>query len=531
MVTICVDGRRAVGPGGRRHSFRRPAAWAAVRSSRLAAALPLLLLVRYCAAQLVPRIPATLSNLELGTLGSQGCVDSGDGAASSERWGRRLHAAVGAKSRGRPGKGLRITLGGEHAKLAPSRSKLRKISESLRRGEPLHVLREARPAKLPGGRRAGKVVGSPTAANYTFDEGIRAMCADRHQRIRIRKFPLSLPLDRDPQHMFVTKAMAQANFESDPKWEQHMAEIEKHLPLLSSDLFGGRRMYGSCAVVGNSGNLRRAEWGAEIDRHEAVFRFNRAPTAGYEKWVGRRTDFRILNNAESRIYAHGGRRNDGLQSIGAGLPVSYIRSQERKKKRWLNAPKEDCPLDHNSTIVLSRQQPNETAHFLQGIRMQTLVRKMAHVRLTMLDKFIFEYAKTALGEFRQCLAVRRGADPAKWGLFGTPSTGVLLTMGAIHLCQRVSVYGIGESTMKGSPYQYFKNQILGNFGSPNTQSHNFELERRWMHHLANEGLIRKCEYGACLEAGKPPPASPVGPDASGAKPSQRRDAIPRLRRK
>eukprot|EP00873_Tetraselmis_striata_P002620 jgi/Tetstr1/422884/TSEL_001296.t1 len=511
MATPCVIGRRAAGPRGR----GRPVACWVVFRTRQAAALPLLLLTSYCAAHLDLGIPATSNHPEIGTPGSQATVDAWDGDTSFKRWGRRLHAAVGAKSMGRPGKGLRITLGGEHAKLAPSRSELRKISESSRRDKPLPALKEARPDKLPGGRRAGKVIGSPTAANYTFDEGIRAMCADRHQRIRIRKFPLSLPLDRDPQHMFVTKAMAQANFESDPKWEQHMAEIEKHLPLLSSDLFGGRRMYGSCAVVGNSGNLRHAEWGAEIDRHEAVFRFNRAPTAGYEKWVGQRTDFRILNNVQSRIYAQGGKRSPELHAPELNKHQPMTHNEARELKRWKLAKKEDCPLDRNSTIVLSRQSPNDTAYLLHAIRMETLTRKIPHVRLTMLDKqFIFRYVKTALDEFRRCLALRQGADPRTWGRFRSPSSGVMITMGAMHLCQRVSVYGIGESMMKGSPYQYYKNQV-DKFHRPNTKAHNFDLERQWMLLLSSEGLIRKCEAGTCLEADKPHRPSPVKPKASG----------------
>lgn len=46
---------------------------------------------------------------------------------------------------------------------------------------------------------------------------------------------------------------------------------------------------GSCAVVTNSGALLRHEYGAEIDAHDHVIRFNWAPTSGFEKWVGHKT--------------------------------------------------------------------------------------------------------------------------------------------------------------------------------------------------------------------------------------------------
>ena len=52
----------------------------------------------------------------------------------------------------------------------------------------------------------------------------------------------------------------------------------------------------NCAIVGSGGSLVGAGQGKTIDHHERIVRINQAPTASYEKHVGRRTDVRVLNN-------------------------------------------------------------------------------------------------------------------------------------------------------------------------------------------------------------------------------------------
>jgi len=72
--------------------------------------------------------------------------------------------------------------------------------------------------------------------------------------------------------------------------------LTRNLP--ATDVLRGRQVFfETCAVVGSSGAMLSAERGTEIDQHDMVMRFNNAPTAGFQLFVGNKTTHRVANSA------------------------------------------------------------------------------------------------------------------------------------------------------------------------------------------------------------------------------------------
>jgi len=74
---------------------------------------------------------------------------------------------------------------------------------------------------------------------------------------------------------------------------------------------------GTVAIIGSSAKLFQANYGEEIDLHDDVVRFNRAPTEGYEKCVGGKTTLRVANN---HVF-----NNNQMESEWGNQPRYFIR--------------------------------------------------------------------------------------------------------------------------------------------------------------------------------------------------------------
>uniref|UniRef100_A0A4W6FG54 Beta-galactoside alpha-2,6-sialyltransferase 2 n=1 Tax=Lates calcarifer TaxID=8187 RepID=A0A4W6FG54_LATCA len=74
------------------------------------------------------------------------------------------------------------------------------------------------------------------------------------------------------------------------------ARLVPSLPLEQLYRQQDRSSFKTCAVVTSAGAILRSGLGKEIDTHDAVLRFNAAPTEGYERDVGNKTTIRIINS-------------------------------------------------------------------------------------------------------------------------------------------------------------------------------------------------------------------------------------------
>jgi hypothetical protein len=91
------------------------------------------------------------------------------------------------------------------------------------------------------------------------------------------------------------------------------------------------------AIVGSSSNLKDKEEGDFIDSFDEVVRFNRAPTKGWEKYVGSKTTVRVANNHVFGNVKHSVSGDEDCEDWKAGgQPQYFIKEQKRQRILLMN---------------------------------------------------------------------------------------------------------------------------------------------------------------------------------------------------
>eukprot|EP00873_Tetraselmis_striata_P043997 jgi/Tetstr1/464261/TSEL_009065.t1 len=239
------------------------------------------------------------------------------------------------------------------------------------------------------------------------------------------------------------------------------------LPPSADELLSNYR-WRSCAAVGNSGGLRLAEFGGAINSHDLVLRANQAPTFGYERLVGSKTTFRILNKSWTAAYAAARFKSQGL------------------------------PMERSVSLVITRSTGKEfdrLTRYLKNYRVDVSVLYLSSRVVSMVRALLLAY------RVRLCAS---GRGPYDGG--AVPSSGLVAVLILTQLCQRVTLYGYGHDHPSASealaatsaggagraaevPYHYFVGNGARRAG---VSVHSWHAEEMLLHQLHREGRVTFC---------------------------------------
>ncbi|XP_049331228.1 CMP-N-acetylneuraminate-beta-galactosamide-alpha-2,3-sialyltransferase 2-like [Astyanax mexicanus] len=178
-----------------------------------------------------------------------------------------------------------------------------------------------------------------------------------------------------------------------------------------------------CALVGNSGNLEGSHYGPLIDAHDFVIRMNTGPTKGYEKDVGSKTTHRAI------------------------YPESAV------------------DMDNSTHLVLVPFKVLDLQWLISIFTTKHIKRTYKPVKNTIranIDKVMIlhpEFIKYVYTKWLQ-----------KQGKY--PSTGFLMLVFSLHICDQVNVFGFGAR--KDGRWHHYFDKRYGIFH--NTPEHKGSVE-------------------------------------------------------
>ncbi|KAJ8403066.1 hypothetical protein AAFF_G00359820 [Aldrovandia affinis] len=195
----------------------------------------------------------------------------------------------------------------------------------------------------------------------------------------------------------------------------------------------------TCAVVGNSGNLKGSKYGPLIDSSDFVIRMNQAPTLGYERDVGSRTTHHVLYPESAK----------NLPNDTSLLLIPY----KTLDLQWIMSALTTGTIKHTYVPVMSKIKANKDKVLIYS---------------PTFFKYVYETWLEGHGRY--------------------PSTGFLTLMFAIHICDEVNVYGFGADQV-GNWHHYWENNLLGG-AFRHTGVHDGDYEYNITILLANKNKIK-----------------------------------------
>ncbi|XP_078605514.1 beta-galactoside alpha-2,6-sialyltransferase 1-like [Branchiostoma floridae x Branchiostoma japonicum] len=214
--------------------------------------------------------------------------------------------------------------------------------------------------------------------------------------------------------------------------------------------------YNSCAVVSSSHGLMLHTYGREIYAHDAVLRFNCAPTEKFEEFVGSRTDIRLIN---TRIPGRACKKeflNDSIAMFNREITVVRNFDAVRLAPRGIDTKKDRFRVFENLK-EFGRTHPNRTKPFI------------------LIPDFGKDIA-TELGRF--CIATGRCKKTDK-----SPSTGMFGVVMMLHLCNWVYVYEILPSNKDSTNLRYYYDEKAKNLKTT-SGFHSFSQEKQYIRTLS-----------------------------------------------
>uniref|UniRef100_A0A4W5QFB2 CMP-N-acetylneuraminate-beta-galactosamide-alpha-2,3-sialyltransferase 1 n=1 Tax=Hucho hucho TaxID=62062 RepID=A0A4W5QFB2_9TELE len=203
-------------------------------------------------------------------------------------------------------------------------------------------------------------------------------------------------------------------WQKDPANFSEVVEKMFHVIPDDDDLYmdAGPERCRTCAVVGNSGNLKGSRYGPLIDSSDVIIRMNMAPTSGFEEDVGSRTTHHVM-------YPESAKDLDNTTTSLLLIPFKTLDLQ------WITSALTTGSIKQTYIPVRSRIKANKNRVLIYS---------------PTFFKYVYDTWLESHGRY--------------------PSTGFLSIMFAVHICDKVSVYGFGRDQY-GNWHHYWEDDNHG----------------------------------------------------------------------